>query len=235
MEGSRSSLYFSYILLDQDTQTFIHIRTVEIKALVKRTTKNIQEIGGKLLEVKSRLGHGEFSEWIKSEFEWSHDTASNFMRVAQRFGDNPKISEFAPSALYLLAAPSTPEDARIEALELADKGETISHAKAKAIVERHKADDEDLSKLEALAKEETTPVKETSVQNDLAMRIDDPVELPLPVPASNNKSDLVPFHCLMNHKQREQLHEAINQAKTDYELRTTAEALDTIAQEYLNA
>ena len=227
--------------LDQDTLTFIHERATEIKSLMKRTTRNIIEIGENLVQVKQRVGHGRFGEWLKSEFDLSSDTAERYINVAKRLGDIPHGAEFEAKALYLLAAPSTPEEARQEALSLAEAGETISHFKAKAIVERHKADDADLSKLEALAKEETatliaaTPIEETSIQDSTAMRIDDPVELPLPVPANNNKSDLVPFHCLMNHKQREQLHEAINQAKSNYELKTTAEALDTIAQEYLNA
>lgn len=199
---------------------------------MKRTTRNIIEIGEKLIEVKERLGHGLFGEWLRGEFALSADTAERYINVAKRLGDIPHGAEFEAKALYLLASPSTPEEARTEALELADKGETISHSKAKEIVERHKADEEDLEKFEALA---DTPIDETSVQDPTAMRIDEPVEPPLPVATSNTKPDSVPFHCLMNHKQRDELYEAINQAKADYQVDKTSEALVAIAQEYLNA
>jgi hypothetical protein len=59
------------------------------------------------------------------------------MHVAQRFGEieMSKISTFAPSALYLLAAPSTPESARTEALERAAEGEPITYSAAREIME----------------------------------------------------------------------------------------------------
>lgn len=44
----------------------------------------------------------------------------------------------AASALYLLAAPSTPSLARIEVFERATQREVITHTLAKAIVERYK-------------------------------------------------------------------------------------------------
>ena len=80
--------------LDQDTLTFVHTRTVEIKALVKRTTSNLLEIGGKLLEVKERLGHGRFGEWLKREFELSQDTAERLINIAKNLRDIPHGAEF---------------------------------------------------------------------------------------------------------------------------------------------
>ncbi len=131
------------LLADLGTEdaAFIQERTVEIKALMSRTAKNILEIGLKLIEVKERLEHGEFGDWLKAEFDWDERTARRFMSVANAFKTD-KLSDLslAPSALYLLAAPSTPEEARLEAVELAESGETVTHAKAKSIVEKHKAD-----------------------------------------------------------------------------------------------
>ncbi len=108
-------------------------RTSEIKSLMKRAAQDIIDIGQKLIEVKARLPYGRFGGWLRAEFEWGIHTARNFMRVAEEFGDKEKISLFAPSALYLLAAPSTPEQARSEALERAEAGETITHAIAQDI------------------------------------------------------------------------------------------------------
>lgn len=65
--------------------------------------------------------------------------AQNFMRVAIRF-KSEKFSDLsiAPSALYLLAAPSTPDEAVDEALDRAAQGEKITHHAAQEIVSQHK-------------------------------------------------------------------------------------------------
>lgn len=106
-------------------------RTGEIKALMKRTASDIIEIGKKLIDVKVRLGHGHFGGWLESEFDWSWDTANNFMRVADKFRNFQNLESFAPSALYLLAKN---DEARAEAIERAEAGETITHAAAREII-----------------------------------------------------------------------------------------------------
>ncbi len=53
--------------------------------------------------------------------------------------------------------------------------------------------------------------------------------------SSKPESDLLSFNCLLSQQQRERLFQAINQAKTKHGLDTTAEALDAIAEDYLNA
>lgn len=134
---------FDYAELDTETRIVVQQRTSEIKALMKRAASDIIEIGQKLIEVKARLGdtlgYGYFGKWLDAEFDWSADTAERFMSVARRFGNFPQIAEsFAPSALYLLAARSTPEAARAEAIARAEEGEDITHATARSIVHDHK-------------------------------------------------------------------------------------------------
>jgi hypothetical protein len=73
----------------------------------------VVEIGRRLTDAKRRLGHGRFLVWLAAEFGWSERTAENFMRVYVLRG---KFANFADldvplSALYLLAAPSTPDAA----------------------------------------------------------------------------------------------------------------------------
>ena len=106
---------------------------------MRRTSHDIIIIGQKLIEVKQHLGHGSFMNWLKSEFSWSVSTATKFMRVGEQF----KFVNFTnlninASALYLVAAPSTPQEARAEVLERASLGENISYTKVKAIVWQHK-------------------------------------------------------------------------------------------------
>lgn len=61
------------------------------------------------------------------------------MQVANSFRENYQIDNFAPSALYELAAPSTPQAARNEALERAKAGEAITYTAAKAIKQKYTA------------------------------------------------------------------------------------------------
>ena len=132
---------FDYAALDTETSTLVQQRTDEIKALMRRTAEDIIVIGRKLAEVKAHLGHGRFLDWLAAEFGWHRFTANRFMQVAEVFSDleMSQIVTFAPSALYLLAAPSTPETARAEALERAAAGEAITHGRARGILARHQA------------------------------------------------------------------------------------------------
>jgi hypothetical protein len=130
---------FEYGVLKAETRIFIQQRTNEIKTLMRRNCQDIIDIGQKLIEVKQRLGHGSFRNWLKSEFNWSVSTATKLMQVAEQFKCvNFTHLNITASTLYLVAAPSTPKEARIEVLERASKGENISYTKAKAIVGQHK-------------------------------------------------------------------------------------------------
>ncbi|MCB0105489.1 MAG: DUF3102 domain-containing protein [Caldilineaceae bacterium] len=131
---------FDYAALDSETRIVVQQRTSEIKTLMRRSAQDIIDIGQKLIEVKARLGHGNFGGWLESEFSWTPMTAQRFMQVAERFKNNNLLDlSIAPSALYALAAPSTPEPARAEAIERAQAGEAITHSAAKTIIEEHRA------------------------------------------------------------------------------------------------
>lgn len=133
---------FDYSNLDNDTRSFVRARTSEIKALAKRSAQDIIEIGQKLIEVRAKISHnksGGFEGWLSSEFDWSVKTAQRFIWVAEKFNlDNLSMLDIAPSALYLLASPSTPEAAVEEAITQASNGHPVTHKEAKAIVGRHK-------------------------------------------------------------------------------------------------
>jgi len=115
-----------YAALDAETRIVVQQRTTEIKALMKRAASDIIEIGQKLIEVKAKLPHGAWLPWLRSEFAWSADTAGRFMAVARRIPDIPHGAEFDARALYLLAAPSTPQSVRDEMIEDARTGTPIT-------------------------------------------------------------------------------------------------------------
>lgn len=128
---------FEYTSLDAETSQFVQQQTGEIRTLMRRTAQGIVEVGQKLIEVKEKLGHGRFLDWLEAEFEWTHETARRFMTVAQQFGQSPHVVEFALTALYILAAPSLPEAAREEAIARAKAGEPITYTVAKEIKKRY--------------------------------------------------------------------------------------------------
>jgi len=128
---------FDYGLLDAKISTYVQAAAHRIREKVKRSMQDIIEIGRDLLDVKDRLGFGHFGHWVSQEFGWSDRTARHFMEVAEVFGSKSEIiSELAiaPTAAYLLAAPSAPYEARQLAFDRAKAGETITAAIAKEII-----------------------------------------------------------------------------------------------------
>ena len=133
---------FSYTLLDSKTRNIVSQKTLEIKSLMRLTTENIISIGKKLIEVKEQLKHGNFQNWLRSEFEWSEQTARQFMQV-YRWSEtienkNFVFSQLATSALYLLAAPSTSFQAREKIIKMVNQGEKITYTCAKSVIESYK-------------------------------------------------------------------------------------------------
>lgn len=127
---------FDYNALDLEDKIVVQQKTEEIKVLIRRTAQDVFDIGQKLSEIKIRLRHGHFGNWLKAEFEWSERTAQNFIRVYESFkSENFADLHFSQTALYVLAA--APEEARLEAIELA-KEKAIPLAEVKEIVEKHK-------------------------------------------------------------------------------------------------
>ena len=127
---------FDYRELDAETRIVVQQKTEEIKVLVRRTAQDVFDIGQKLSDIKTRLGHGHFGNWLKAEFEWSERTAQNFIRVFESFkSENIADLSFSQTALYVLA--SAPEEARSEAIAIA-KEKTITSVEAKAIAKKHK-------------------------------------------------------------------------------------------------
>jgi hypothetical protein len=130
---------FDYKILDPKAQIIVKQKTAEIKGLIRQTAQDIIKVGQKLTEVKQQLKHGEFRNWLRTEFNWSISSATKFMQVSEQFKNvNFTHFNFATSALYILAAPSTPENAREYAIELASRGENITYSLAKLIVKHHK-------------------------------------------------------------------------------------------------
>lgn len=106
-----------------------------IRFMAKQTGEYVLEIGQLLDEVKESLGYKPWVAWVKAEFGWSHEQGLRFVRVHTQFGNSQIVSgDIDVSALYILSAPSTPPEARDEAVKRAEAGDKISHKEAKKIV-----------------------------------------------------------------------------------------------------
>jgi len=128
-------LAFDYAALDADTRAFVQERAAAIHRLARATAAAIVQIGQMLTEVKERLGHGKFQEWIRREFAWTIRHAQNFMLVYREFkNENFSHLEIDASALFLIAKPSTPEPVRVEAIRRAELGEKVTHSVVRNVV-----------------------------------------------------------------------------------------------------
>jgi hypothetical protein len=128
---------FDYAPLEVQVAERVRSSAEKIRSTVQKTIEDIIVVGQELLTVKEAVGHGHFGSWLRAEFGWTERTAQNFMSVAERFGANPKlISDLTiqPTAAYLLAAPSAPDEARQQAIERAEAGEEITTSVAKEIL-----------------------------------------------------------------------------------------------------
>jgi hypothetical protein len=113
-----------------------------IRDKVKRTLEDVIAVGKELLTAKAQLPYGRFGLWLQAEFGWTERTARHFMAVAERFGPKAEIISnlgIAPTAAYLLAAPSTPDEARQAAIAQAEAGRRVTVAVARDIVARARA------------------------------------------------------------------------------------------------
>jgi hypothetical protein len=98
------------------------------------------EIGKILIAAKARARHGRWLPWLEREFGWTDKTAQRMMNVA---GKSDKLSNLAVpiSALYLLAAQSTPAEVIETIAERSEQGERLSLAEVKQMIAKAEADD----------------------------------------------------------------------------------------------
>jgi hypothetical protein len=133
---------FDYDELCTEDRQFVRDATDDIHYRWLQTTENVIAIGKHLTEVKGRLTHGQFGRWLAAEFRWSDRHARNFINAYEWTANRKSISALAiqlePTAVYQLAAPSTPAPARQEVLAKVEWGERVTPKAVKAIVAKHK-------------------------------------------------------------------------------------------------
>ena len=128
---------------DLVADAFLAEKTAAITSLVGSVRRDIAEIGRHLSEVKEHFGRGDnpkFLAWASEAFGWSPATIYRYIEIFEfmRTGNflNLRKLDLDLSSLYLLAAPSTTDEARAEVVEQA-KTKKLTHADVKRTVARH--------------------------------------------------------------------------------------------------
>jgi hypothetical protein len=111
----------------------------ELRATAKRIREwmstSVIEIGAASSRCGIDLEHGQFLRWVDAEFALCQRTAENMMAAAKwADGKNEIVADLAPTAIYALAAKSTPPAVQVEVLARLESGEILPpHAVLKMI------------------------------------------------------------------------------------------------------
>lgn len=130
------SLAYDYNQIPEEHRQQVQQAAVEIH----RWQRDTIDVGKTLLAVKEVLGHGQFEDWWQTEFGLSERIVQSLLTVARVYGDpaNPRrVAGLSDGALYLLAAPSTPEAARGEVEAMLVAGQTPTRAQVRNVVRKY--------------------------------------------------------------------------------------------------
>jgi hypothetical protein len=141
---NRITQQWDYVELPTDDRNFVKERAAQIRELARRTAESIVVIGQYLSEVKERLRRGRWLPWLECEFGWSQPKAWRYMQVYEMAKKHSELFNLNNlmidvSALYLIAAPKTPEPVRKEMVERARAGEHVTHAQATEVLKHYEA------------------------------------------------------------------------------------------------
>lgn len=109
-------------------------RAARIRGHMQDICNSVIAIGFELIAAKKEIEHGGCGAWLKSEFNWTQQTAENYMRIAERFGNGKikNVFDFKPSTLIkMLALPEGDEQAFIAAQ--ANEGKPVENQSAREV------------------------------------------------------------------------------------------------------
>ena len=114
---------FAYTALAASVAAEVQAAAMRIKVRMARTVEDIIETGRDLLDVKSKLEHGQFESWLDLSFNMTIRTAQRFMRAAEwAEGKNDIVSHLTSTTVYMLSAKSTPEAVHEQVVERLEGG-----------------------------------------------------------------------------------------------------------------
>lgn len=87
-------------------------RVVKIQFHLQNMAQSAIIIGQELIECKKEVGHGNWANWLKNNFNLSQESARKFMKIAERFGANSKSTwNLNPTQMWeIIALPAGEEE-----------------------------------------------------------------------------------------------------------------------------
>ena len=135
--------------------TTLEQRVVKIQFHLQNIGNSIIIIGQELIECKKEVGHGNWTNWLKDNFNLSQDTATNFMKIAERFSNSESIRNLGVTQMIqLLKLPAgTEEDFIAEKAAEGNPVENMTIKQEREEIKKYKAKiaqlDKDNQKLQA--------------------------------------------------------------------------------------
>ena len=134
-------------------------RAEKIRRLQANVQREIIEIGNELIAAKNEIGHGNWTQWLKTEFQWTPRTAQNFMAIAERFGKNEIDFVFKPTTLIqMLALPVGSEDEFIA--QQAESGKPVNKMSTREV----KAAIKEFNQRKAVTNDDSTESPSTTTE-----------------------------------------------------------------------
>jgi hypothetical protein len=126
---------FDYAALPPADAEDLRDRAGRLQGLFKKLSANIIAIGRDLIEVRDRLAHGQFENWIERELGVGIRAAQYYMAVA-RFtdGKSETVALLPPSTLRILAAKSAPPEIIEEVIARAGSGDIVPDAAIREMI-----------------------------------------------------------------------------------------------------
>ena len=125
---------------DLDDEAYLAQAEGEIRGYGRLVVSGIVAIGRKLVEVKERVGHGRYEKFVRERLAFSPRSAREYVQSYEAL-KSATVAELQSlqvdaRSLYLLTRPSTPEEARQEALERAASPNGISRDEIAKLIEQ---------------------------------------------------------------------------------------------------
>lgn len=152
----------------------INVRYKQAEALAGMSLQMLADAGRRLIEIKSRLGHGNFGDWCADNLEFSQSKANKMMNLAEKmddenslFSNSETFQNIGISRVWALLA--APEEVAAEVIETSEV-ESMTVRELKAEISRVKEEKEAAERKAKMIDQNNDDIREelASMQRKLA-------------------------------------------------------------------
>ncbi|UWU90675.1 hypothetical protein [Bradyrhizobium sp. CB1015] len=131
---------FDYSAFLPSETAFLQASAKRVRALIRRTTHQLIEIGDTLAEIKSRMPHGQFTAFCNAELGLELRSVENYMSLAEFAKTYPPalVARLPARAGYKLAEKSAPADTVAEIMSEVSNGKLFTASEVKNRLETAK-------------------------------------------------------------------------------------------------